>query len=570
MNSTPLSTNDNEKAGQPIEDSPRRNRAVLAHIRHELRTPLNAIIGYSELLIEDAEDSGDTRYTAELRKISRAGHELLALVNTILDPEKIDKDQESDMEAYASRIRVGLRPPLSSAIGYCERLLEETAKQGREDISAELKKIQTAANRLMVLSDNICEISQPLESMEAAAPSETIISSIPTIEEPEESSQPADGSRLLVADDNEMNRDVLSRQLKRQGHIVQTAVNGQDALKLAREGRFDVILLDVMMPVLNGYDTLRELKSDPDLRHIPVIMISALDEMESIVRCIEMGAEDYLPKSFDPVLLKARIGASLEKKRLRDREVVLFQQLEENYKKLQDLESLRDSLTHMVIHDLRTPLTSLLTGMQSLQAMGDLDEFQSEFVEIAISGGETLLSMINDLLDISKMEDGSLRLERLHIDADAVIQTALRQVRQLAAEKNLTLQAEVSPDLGAIAVDEEKLRRALVNLLGNAVKFTPNNGKITLSAHPDGMDAVFKVADTGEGIPKEAFGRIFEKFGQVENRKAGRKLSTGLGLTFCKMVAEAHGGRIWVESELGQGSTFIFAIPVKLDSVEIE
>jgi signal transduction histidine kinase len=290
--------------------------------------------------------------------------------------------------------------------------------------------------------------------------------------------------------------------------------------------------------------------------------------MESIVRCIEMGAEDYLPKSFDPVLLKARIGASLEKKRLRDREIVLFQQLEENYKKLQELESLRDSLTHMVIHDLRTPLTSLLTGMQSLESLGELNEFQNEFVEIAISGGETLLSMINDLLDISKMEDGSLRLERLNIEADTVIETALRQVRQLAAEKNLTLEADISPQLGTIAVDEEKLRRALVNLLGNAVKFTPNNGKITLSAHPDGAEAVFKVADTGEGIPKESFQRIFEKFGQVENRKAGRKLSTGLGLTFCKMVAEAHGGRIWVESELGQGSTFIFAIPVKWESTE--
>jgi two-component system sensor histidine kinase/response regulator len=581
MSSTDFSMNGNTSpasdatGAQAVKELPGNNRAVLAHARHELRTPLNAIIGYSELLIEDEEDSGDTRYTAELRKISRSGHELLALVNTILDPEKIEEDQSSDIEDYEARIRVALRPLLAATIGYCERLLEDATRHGREDVVTELTKINLAANRLMILSENVSCISAPPSSSptlpEVQAPDtadENAVITLPHPEAAEESSEPGEGSRLLVADDNEMNRDVLSRQLKRQGHWVQTAINGREALQLARAGSFDVILLDVMMPELNGYDTLRELKADPDLRHIPVIMISALDEMESIVRCIEMGAEDYLPKSFDPVLLKARIGASLEKKRLRDREIVLFQQLEENYKKLQELESLRDSLTHMVIHDLRTPLTSLLTGMQSLESLGELNEFQNEFVEIAISGGETLLSMINDLLDISKMEDGSLRLERLNIEADTVIETALRQVRQLAAEKNLTLEADISPQLGTIAVDEEKLRRALVNLLGNAVKFTPNNGKITLSAHPDGAEAVFKVADTGEGIPKESFQRIFEKFGQVENRKAGRKLSTGLGLTFCKMVAEAHGGRIWVESELGQGSTFIFAIPVKWESTE--
>src|SRR5262249_55828116 len=172
--------------------------------------------------------------------------------------------------------------------------------------------------------------------------------------------------------------------------------------------------------------------------------------------------------------------------------------------------------------------------------------------------------MINDLLDISKLEDGSLKLEYGDVPVAEVVDVALQSVTQLAGEKRITLEADVAPAVPSVAADSEKLRRILVNLLGNAVKFTPEQGTITIRTRPDAEKAAltFSVVDSGEGIPKEAFSRIFEKFGQVESRKAGRKMSTGLGLTFCKMAAEAHGGRIWVESELGKGSTFSFTIPL--------
>jgi len=176
--------------------------------------------------------------------------------------------------------------------------------------------------------------------------------------------------------------------------------------------------------------------------------------------------------------------------------------------------------------------------------------------------------MINDLLDISKMEDGSLRLDYSDVVPAEVVNHAVQQVASLARDKNLTLAIHLAPDLPPLPADEDKLRRTLVNLLGNAVKFTPEEGTITVSTSLIQADSIsqfpavlFSVADTGEGIPKEAFERIFEKFGQVETRKSGRKMSTGLGLTFCKMAVEAHGGRIWVESELGKGSVFSFVIP---------
>jgi signal transduction histidine kinase len=202
--------------------------------------------------------------------------------------------------------------------------------------------------------------------------------------------------------------------------------------------------------------------------------------------------------------------------------------------------------------------------MQTVEMSGELNERQQQCLRLALTGGQTLLGMINDLLDISKLEDGSLQLECQNLAANDLIERALQEIESLAQRKGLSLVRDISPDLPTFSGDEEKLRRTLVNLLGNALQFTPGGGTITASARPVAGEqaAVFMVQDTGEGIPKEAFGRIFEKFGQVETGRGRQRLSTGLGLTFCKMVVEAHGGHIWVESELGRGSTFSFMIPV--------
>jgi signal transduction histidine kinase len=368
-----------------------------------------------------------------------------------------------------------------------------------------------------------------------------------------------------VVDDDANNREVLSRRLERQGHQVVAAANGKDALALLAGQGFDLVLLDLMMPEMDGFEVLRQIKADPALSETPVVMISALSEIESVARCIEMGAEDYLPKPFNPTLLRARVDASLRVSRARTREARLNAELKANYEKLRQAEGMRDDLTHMIVHDLRTPLTSLITGLQTLELLGEsLSTDQNEMLAIALNGGQTLLGMVNDLLDISKLEDGSLKLEYGSVDPAVLAERATSQVSLLTREKGLNLVMDVSPDLSAFSGDEDKLRRTLVNLLGNAIKFTPAGGTVTVvSRRLENEEAIFfSVQDTGEGIPREAFGRIFEKFGQVESRKAGRKMSTGLGLTFCKMAVEAHGGRIWVESELGRGSQFNFTVPM--------
>jgi len=276
-----------------------------------------------------------------------------------------------------------------------------------------------------------------------------------------------------------------------------------------------------------------------------------------------VGGVDYITKPFQFEEVRARVGAHLRLRRLQVELAARNHELQEAYDQLRASEALRDSLTHMIVHDLRTPLTSIITGMETLEDAGGLDDFQQEMLTMAIEGGEALLAMINDLLDVHKMESGSLHLDRDALSPDAVARASIGQVEMLARAKGLDLSLHCEEGLPDLHADEDKLRRSLVNLLGNAIKFT-REGSIRLRVCHDGDEGVvrFAVHDTGEGIPQEAFEKVFDKFGQVETRQAGRKMSTGLGLTFCKMVAEAHDGRIWVESELGMGSVFALAIPL--------
>ena len=369
-------------------------------------------------------------------------------------------------------------------------------------------------------------------------------------------SLPPAACEVLIVDDMATLRLTLERHVQQMGHRATLAGNGKEALLLLHSRRFDLVLLDLVMPEMDGYTMLEQMKQDPLLREIPVVMISGVDDMQSVVRCIEAGADDFLPKPFQAALLRARIRTSLEKKQLWDA-------LDSRYRELQASEKMRDSLTHMVVHDLRTPLTSLLLGLQTVGLTGELNAVQQECLHRGINGGEALLGMVNDLLDISKMEAGQLTLAYAEVDVEALVAGCVQQVAALIQDKALTV-IQVAPSSRLpLRADAEMLRRVLINLLGNAIKFTAPGGRIALRVRPDeAADAlVFQVEDTGEGISPDAFGRIFEKFGQVETRQAGSKRSTGLGLTFCKMVVEAHAGRIWVESRPGEGSTFLFTIP---------
>ena len=459
----------------------------------------------------------------------------------------------SERLSIPSELLHDLRSPLNQIIGYSEILTEAGEAEPREAVVADLEKIRSAGQRILGLLEEHFTSAHDADPATAApedeeAPAESAVAPGPA----------TSAGLLLVVDDDATNRDVLSRRLVRQGHEVRTASNGPDALRLMRESAFDVVLLDIMMPDMDGYEVLGHIKTDHRLQHIPVIMISALHEVQSVVRCIEAGAEDYLAKPFNPTLLRARIGACLEKKRSHDRESVLFAQLQANYLRLQELEKLRDDMRNMIVHDLRSPLTAVIVGIQMMEGQGPLNDMQRDMMSIAVGGGKTLVAMINDLLDVEKMEAGLTHLQYDDLSAAALVSGAMEQVAALAQQVETTLVIDVAAGMPPFRGDESMLSRTLVNLIANAIKYT-RSGTITISAAHDPHEVRFAVRDTGVGIPAEAFERIFEKFGQLD---AGNKVGTGLGLAFCKLAIEAHGGRIHVESTPGVGSTFSFTIPL--------
>jgi signal transduction histidine kinase len=238
--------------------------------------------------------------------------------------------------------------------------------------------------------------------------------------------------------------------------------------------------------------------------------------------------------------------------------------LEQAYRDLQRAEDMRDSLTAMLVHDLRTPLTTMIGSLEMLNGeQGETIDagLRRELVTMSMQGGYRLLGLINQLLDISKMEAGQMVVRYEPLSVPGLIDEALHQVTRLDLGETTRISRSLPPDLPSIQGDHELLTRVLINLLGNAMKFTPDDGVITVGARPDGASMLFFVQDTGEGIPKQDLSKIFDKFGQAESRRGGHKMSTGLGLTFCKLAVEAHGGRIWVESELGKGSSFYFTVP---------
>ncbi|MGC1305920.1 MAG: response regulator [Phormidesmis sp.] len=327
-----------------LQNSPTYD-TLLAYLRHELCTPINGMIGYSDLLLEELQREDLQRQLSptileDLQKIRGCSQQLLTLVAVILDRDQLEMSQiDGDLSGFGATLRMELLTPLSTIIGYCEMLLEEAPA----DLISDIDKLNSSAQQLLSLINDIVHLAQQqlhtittqaesapylsLESPEAAYLAKSAADTLQVLKEksPEKQSQ---SGMILVVDDNPTNCDLLARQLQRQAYTVTTANNAQQALCLLKAIPYDLILLDVIMPGMSGLELLKQLKRHDVWRHIPVIMISALDEIEGAVKCIELGAEDYLHKPFDPTLLKARIGAYLERKRLRDHEVLYLQQVE--------------------------------------------------------------------------------------------------------------------------------------------------------------------------------------------------------------------------------------------------
>lgn len=351
---------------------------------------------------------------------------------------------------------------------------------------------------------------------------------------------------ILVVDDEPDNFDVIDTFLGEKDYQLNYAPGGQEALDLLDAFQPDVVLLDLMMPNMNGIEFCKIFKADPKWQHIPIIMVTALTSKEDLGRCLAAGADDFIGKPVSSTELRARIHSMLR--------------IKQQYDNVQELLRLREDMVNMVVHDLRNPIASILLAAEVLRYPALTPEKQQKKLDQIVMGGQELRTFVDDLLLMAKLESGKLVLNCSAVDLCSLCESAIAGLKDIAAQKKLELIAKLpTGDSRSINVDPSLFRRAVDNLLSNAIKFSPQGSQITLLLeYPGEEGAKVQVADLGPGVSENLRQSIFEKY-EVGTLMKGAS-QTGLGLAFCKMVTEAHGGKITVEDNLPRGAVFTIVV----------
>jgi adenylate cyclase len=489
-------------------------------VRQELSAPAIAIMGYAEMLTDDAVQAGGGQFTEDLQRILDASRNLDHLIHDLLDPTNVHEGAgNAEIAEYRRTLRHDLRTPINAIKGYGEMLREDAADEGAGTLVADLDKLLAEATLLLDRIDGLVtfsggDIAQTDGTNPAAAESdastrmvESLLKAVRPIAANEADLAAVLPSRILVVDDNASNRDLLSRRLQRQGHTVLQAEHGAAALALVEKEALDLVLLDLMMPGISGYDVLVSLKGDQRFRDIPVIMISALSELDSVVRCIEAGAEDYLAKPFDPTLLRARVGSSLEKKHLRDREREIVEALRLEKERSENLllnilpKAIVTRLNggETIIADQRSNVTIMFadliafTKLSARLSAGDLvgllNDLFSQFDRLALELGVEKIKTVGD----AYMVAGGLpepRADHAHAVADmalAMIETVERMNRELPTP----LQMRIGIHSGEVVAGVIGTHKFVYDIWGDAVNIAsrmeshslPNRIQVSAATH---------------------------------------------------------------------------------------
>ncbi|MBD2299277.1 response regulator [Nostoc sp. FACHB-87] len=350
---------------------------------------------------------------------------------------------------------------------------------------------------------------------------------------------------ILVIDDEPDNFDVVETLLDGENYQLHYSPDGQQALSRLDNFQPDLILLDVMMPDMDGMEVCKRIKSQPKWQAVPIIMVTALTAKEDLARCLATGADDFISKPVNRVELRARVHSMLR--------------IKQQYDSLQLLLKLREDMVNMIVHDLRNPLASIILGAEMLKFPGLSQKQQQGKVEQILLAGQQLQSLIDSLLLMAKLESGKMVLNYSQVDLHSLCKSALSDVEAIAAQKKITLISELPNPGDTIEIDALMFRRVLDNLFTNAIKFSPSNSQVTLRAEylPTG-GAKLQVIDSGKGVSEDLRKIIFEKY-EVGTRMPDVS-QIGLGLAFCKMAVEAHCGTITIENNQSRGSIFTVTI----------
>ncbi|MDY7015949.1 MAG: hybrid sensor histidine kinase/response regulator [Cyanobacteriota bacterium] len=343
---------------------------------------------------------------------------------------------------------------------------------------------------------------------------------------------------ILAVDDNPDNLFLVQLALEQEGHEIALVDSGAAALAQIEKSHPDLILLDVMMPGMDGYEVARRLRGNPRLPFIPILMITAHDQ-SSVVAGLDAGADEFIRKPVKVDELQARVRSLLRLKQSIDRQ---------------------ENFVHCLTHDLRTPLVAAdrMLGLIQQGVFGEVSGEMDRAIATISSSNQNLLSMLNTLLEVYCYDAGKKVFSFIDFNLPELLEEVTRELSPLAKDKGIELRAEVGAEIGEIRGDRLELRRILTNLIGNAIKFT-DSGFVELRAHSDGNKLVVEVEDTGIGISAEDKAKLFDRFRQGNHLRSG----SGLGLYLCHQIIQSHRGTIDVTSEVGKGTLFTICLPME-------
>jgi signal transduction histidine kinase len=390
----------------------------------------------------------------------------------------------------------------------------------------------------------------------------------------------ANDTTILVVDDSLVNLAVLDEILDRQDLNVLMANSGEKALKLAKQSqpKPSLVLLDIVMPGWDGYETCRQFKEDPELTSIPILFLSGLGETENKVRALKAGGVDYVSKPFQEEELLARVRTHVELSRLRqslEAEVAaktekiqsLLEALQISYQKAQESSVLKTQFLRNISHEFRTPMNIILGTMDELMEDTELDDEQQDMATAVLNAGKQLLEILTNMLNFAQQFEGEMEQESVAFDLRELIAELMNTFTPQAASKDLDINKHIDQDVPVRVHGGQKyLQEILSKLLDNAIKYT-EKGSIELSIHVDDrpsnkVPCRFAVKDTGIGIPEDKRTYLFETFSQIDGSSTRSHDGMGMGLALAKLYVETLGGEIGVENHHNGGSTFWFVVPL--------
>ena len=378
--------------------------------------------------------------------------------------------------------------------------------------------------------------------------------------------------RVLIVDDVADNRDLLSRRFTRRGYEVVEAEGGVRALEIIGGGGIDLVLLDVMMPDINGLEVLATVRETLSAIQLPIIMVTAQAESRQIARALELGANDYVTKPVDFAVALARADTQVGRRRaeldLIATNRLLHQkvtELNEAVSKAEAANQAKSDFLANMSHEIRTPLNGVM-GLADVLACTALDEHQRKLVAVITSSAAVLERLLSDVLDTAKVEAGQMEIQATPSRLEDVVQNTAALIEPTALAKGLRFHVSVAPEaVGVMNVDAARLGQVLTNLLSNAVKFTAE-GEVTLAVTSTPAGRKFVVADSGIGFSAEVKARLFERFEQGDNSITRRFGGTGLGLSISRQLSELMGGTLEADATPGVGAVFTLELPMNVQA----